>query len=541
MKKYILFTTIILLFFISCNEPSTKQVDNLQVNDEIIIEKLKLDIDLVSLSENQKSMLKLFIKASEFIDSMFFYENFSDYQIVLDTLKDKKKLAKFIYNFGPWDIFNKDEAFLDNVGEKPLGANFYPHDITKKEFEDFKDNNKNSPYTFIRRDENNNLYCVAYHKEFKKYIKEISKLLDSAAELSENEEFANYLQERAIALQTDEYLKSDTMWLNLRENMLDFIIGPVYLTSDKFMHIKMEHQAFILLKDNSWSKKMAKYNSWLKYLQKAIPVPEKYRAEDPGENSSIDVYDVLYIGGSGKVSGVFISMLFPMNTDIQINHGVKNLLFRNIIDYKFYSIVKPLSNIVFVDYQKPFITSDALFVKALLFEMANSLGIRNTVDGKGTVRKALKGDYFISSYLKNMSLSLFLAEKLFEVGELKSGVKEVYFTLVINLLRLIRYGELNSYAISNLVFYNYLVDEKAISYNDNQKIVIDYKKMKEANNELIKEIIIMQGDGDAKRVSEFIEKYNFIDAQLLQIIERINKNNIPTDIQFIEGENILKF
>jgi len=541
MKKYNLLTIIILVIFTSCNESLQKQTNKVQVNDKIIIEKLELDEDLSILSLNQKNMVKIFIEASQYVDSIFFYENFSEYKEVLDTLQNKELLAKFKYNFGPWDMFNKDESFIENIGTKPLGANFYPPDITEKEFEEFNDIDKNSPFTFIRRNEDNKLYCIPYHQELEKYIEKISVLLDTAAELTLNKDFANYLKERAKALQTDDYLKSDTMWLSLHDNRLDFIIGPVFLTIDKFMHIKMDHQSFILLKDNSWTKKMAKYSSWLKYLQKAIPVPEEYRAEDPGENTSIDVYDVLYIGGSGKVGGAFISILFPINSDIQINYGVKNLLFRNVINYKFNSIAKPISDIIFVDYQKPFITSNAFFVNTLLFQMANSLGIRNTVDGKSTVRKILKGNYVTSSYLKNMSLSLFLAEKLYEVGEIKSDIKDVYFTAVINLFRLIRYGELNSYAISNLVFYNYLVQEKAITYNEDNKIVVDYKKMKNANNELIKKIIIMQGNGDAEGISEFIKKYNYIDDELREIVEQINNENIPTDIQFIEGENILKF
>jgi hypothetical protein len=38
------------------------------------------------------------------------------------------------------------------VGEKPKGANFYPADMSKEEFEAFPDKMKNSQYTVIRRD-----------------------------------------------------------------------------------------------------------------------------------------------------------------------------------------------------------------------------------------------------------------------------------------------------------------------------------------------------------------------------------------------------
>ena len=542
MKKNTILTIIIGIFLLfSCKE--TQHNSNKNAEDTIkvatTIRDVNLEADLSALSDNQKTMIKLFIRASELVDSMFFYENLDNFQKVIENITDSATLKKFHYNFGPWDRFAGNQPFINGFGVKPAGGNFYPQNMSTMEFYEFKDSCKFSPYTFLRRNEKGELYCLPYHIEFKNYIDTIVYLLNTAADLAEDPEFAKYLQERAIAMQNDDYYKSDSMWINLRNNKLDFIIGPVYVLDDKLFNIKAEHQSFILLKDTIWTGKMEKYNKWLRFLQKAIPVPEEYRAEEPGTNSSIVVYDALYYGGSGKCGGTLISVVFPIDPKIQISQGIKNLQFKNIIKYKFDAVAKPLSEIILTDKQKPYVTRDAFFVNTILYEMANSLGIRNTINGNGTVRNALKNYFTISDYIKNYSLSLFLADKLFEVGEIKNDLRENYFTFVVDLVRLIRFGEENDYAISNLVCYNYFVENKAITYTRDGTIEINYEKMKEINTKLMQDIIIMQGNGDYSSMKQFIEKYNYIDDNLKAIINRINEQNVPTDIFLNQGMAVL--
>ncbi len=542
MKKITLITILLGLFlFFSCEENKTKNKSDNNDTIKVIttVHEVNLKADLTGLSNNQLQMIKYFIKASDLIDSMFFFENLENYSSVIASIKDSATLKKFKYNFGPWDRFNGNKPFIDGFGDKPQGGNFYPKDMNTMEFYEFDDSCKFNPYTLIRRNENNELYCLPYHVEFKNFIDTIVDLLNKAAELAEDPEFAEYLRQRAIAMQNDDYYQSDSIWINLRNNKLDFIIGPVYVLDDKLFNIKAEHQSFILLKDTVWTGKMEKYNKWLRFLQKAIPVPEEYRAEEPGTSSSIVVYDALYYGGSGKCGGTLISVVFPIDPKIQISQGVKNLQFKNVIKYKFDAVAKPISEIILTQQQKPYITGDAFFVNTILYEMANSLGIRNTINGKGTVRNSLKNYFTISDYIKNYSLSLFLADKLFEVGEIKNDLRENYFTFVVDLIRLIRFGEENDYAISNLVCFNYFVENKAIRYDKDGLITIDYEKMKEINSKLTQDIIIMQGNGDYSAMKQFIEKYNYIDDNLINLINKINQEKVPTDIYLIQGEKVL--
>jgi hypothetical protein len=523
----------------NCKKKSSISINNNEQKISYFIKDVELKFDLSDYKDYQKKMIYKFIKIAHYIDTIFYYENYKNYNIILDTLRDSLLIKKYRLNYGPWERFNNNKPFIAGVGQRPLGLNFYPENITRLEFYEFSDTCKYNPYTFIRRNKNGKLYCVPYHIELKKYVKKISQLLKESAKYAKNIQFAKYLKQRANDILVDNYSKSDSIWLQLKHNTIDFIVGPIYVSEDRFMNIKAEHQAVILIKDTIWTKKLQKYQKWLKFLQKAIPVEAKYRAEDPKINSTIVVANAVYFGGSASTSAPLISEIFPVITYHKHLDGVKNLQFENIINYKFNEILKPISNLILVDYQNRLVSQNAFFENNFLYEMANGLGIRNTINNKGSVHRALKNYYTISNYIKNYTLSLFLADKLFEIGEIKTDLKENYYTFVVNLVRLIRFGNLNDYAIANLVIFNYLSDNEAIIF-DNKKLKINFTAMREVIKKLTSKIITMQGDGNYEAMKTFVNKYDKISSNLEQIIELINTKKTPTDINLVEGSKYLK-
>lgn len=540
MKK-IIFSSIIIfaILVFSCKNKNntTNPVNEPVVNN---LAQVKLEADLSSMTYNQKQVIELLIKASDYIDSIYMFENYENYKIVLDTIKDANLRQRYVINAGPWDRFSNNKPFIKGVGQKPLGANYYPKDIKQLEFYEYKDDCKESPYTFIRRNEKGQLYCIPFNVMLKKYNDSIVSFMNKAASFAQDSAFAAYLKQRAIDLQTDNYVKSDSMWVLMTNSKIDFVIGPIYVTDDKLFNIKTDHHSYLLIKNAEWTKKTEKYNKWLRFLQKALPVPEKYRAEEPGTNSSISVYDAIYLGGSGKCGGTMISLVLPLEPQIQMKYGIRNIQFKNIIEKKFDAVTKPIAEIAIDKNQRSYISSEAFFENAILYEIANSLGIRNTVNGKGTVRKALKNYYIVTDYIKNYIFSLFLAEKLSEVGEITGDLKNNYYTFVANTLRLIRFGTQDDYGLSNLLIFNYFVENKAIVISKNY-ISMDYDKMKEATNQLLTKIIILQGDGDYESVVKFVDTYKNISPELQNIIDEINNSNIPTDMYVIQGKSVLKF
>lgn len=539
MKKYA-FILCLLIFFSNCK-------NNNNENDQLISQKKIDEYALVTLNANienfnasEKHLIKILIDASQLIDSIFWYENTGFLDTTFFSFKDEITRQLYELNFGPWNRLEGNKPFVENIDEKPLGAFFYPPDITLEEFENMQDSLKTSAYTFIRRDSIGNLIVIPYNVVLRNYVEKISTKLIESSELTDNLEFKNYLKLKAEAFLTDNYYDSDTTWLNMKSNTIDIAIGPIDIYEDKFYNCKAEHQAFVLIKDLEWSKKMEKYTLWLPFLQKALPVPEEYRSEEPGEESDINVYEVIFIAGSAKSGGATISQNLPLDAKAQADKGTRNLQFKNIINAKFEAIVFPLSQLVFDKEQRKQVNSDAFFSNVLFTEMAKSLGIKNTLNNKGLVRDALKDCYTVADIVKSYALTLFLAERLFEVGEIKNDLTDNYITFVANILRVIRLGESSSYAKANLICFNYLTDNDAIIFNSNSTITINYEIMRLVINDLSKKIIIMQGDGNYDEISSFIEKYNVKTEGINQLLDIIDENDIPKDIAFEQGINQLK-
>ena len=230
MKSKII-ALVVLVLLSSCKEEKKEDVSNEQTASTEIQNKLnmyvsvKLTTDLTKLSENERKMIPLLVKAADKMNDLFWYEAYGDKSKLLDSITDEatKTFAKI--NYGPWDRLDNNKPFVEGVGEKPAGANFYPTDMTKEEFEAADIVDKTSIYNFVRRDENGKLYSIPYHKQFEKEVKEVSFLLFEAAKLAEDEGLQKYLELRALALLDDNYQPSDFAWMDMKTNTLDLVIG----------------------------------------------------------------------------------------------------------------------------------------------------------------------------------------------------------------------------------------------------------------------------------------------------------------------------
>ncbi len=170
--------------------------------------------------------------------------------------------------------------FLDNVEEKPKGSNIYPADMTKEEFEELGLPDEKGLYSMVRRDEMGKIHTIPYHEYFKDELTKAADHLQAAADICEDPELKNYLVLRAEALLTDQFDESDIAWINMRNNTLDVIIGPIEHYEDKLYNYRTAYEAYILVKDKAWSKKLEKYISYLPELQANLPVDEAYKQEN---------------------------------------------------------------------------------------------------------------------------------------------------------------------------------------------------------------------------------------------------------------------
>ena len=270
---------MLLALVVSCNtEPKTavqKKVDSYAL--------VKIESpDLSGITDNGKEVLNLYKFAADQADSIYWKQCFGD-KMLVENLKDAdlKEYAKI--NYGPWDRLD-GKAFIDGFGaESPLGANFYPKDMTTAEFESMDDPVKTSPYSLIRRGADGRLTSVWYHDAFEYNIDKICNYLKAAADITIKPSVRNYLLKKIDALKTDYYYDSDLAWLEMTDSKMDLIIGPNEVNDDRLLGLKTSYEAYVLLKDLKRTEVLDGFTSILPELQKQIPCEEQYRTFVPGD------------------------------------------------------------------------------------------------------------------------------------------------------------------------------------------------------------------------------------------------------------------
>jgi len=496
-----------------------------------------LTTDVSGLSENQKKMIPLLIEAAEAMDEAFWMEAYGDKSDLMDMIEDPQVRRYAEINYGPWDRLEENEAFIEGVGEKPAGANFYPEDITKEEFEAWDSEAKDDLYTLVRRDDSGNLVTVPYHEAFAEQHKLASEKLKAAAELAEDPGLKKYLNLRAEALLTDEYRESDLAWMDMKDNVIDVVIGPIETYEDQLYGYKAAHETFILVKDTEWSDRLSKYATVLPELQKGLPVPEEYKQETPGRDSDLNAYDVVYVSGDANAGSKTIAINLPNDEEVQLQKGTRRLQLKNAMRGKYDKILVPISETLIAEDQREHITFDAFFGNTMFHEVAHGLGVKNTISGEGTVREALKEHASALEEGKADVLGLYMVTSLREDGIVTEGsIEDNYITFMASIFRSIRFGTSSAHGKANLIRFNFFKEQGAFSYNeDTQTYRVNFDKIEEATNALSRKILTLQGDGDYEGVSEFVKNYGQVGEQLQASLDRVDAKGIPTDITFEQG------
>lgn len=543
--KYFALVAMVAVAFIACDnkkpepvqEPVQEQTTHL--SDKYAEYTLTTNID--HLSDNEREMLRLLFEAADIMDGLFWNENYGDKDELMAKIGDNadiKKLATTAY--GPWDGLDGNKPFVDGIGAKPAGAQFYPSDMTEEEWNAFDDPNKTSQYTMIVRDENGALKCVWYHDYFAEQIEKAASLLDKASELAGDKEFATYLKLRAQALRTDDYLESDMQWMDVRNNNIDMVIGPIENYTDARYGIKASHEAFILIKDQEWTKQLARYASFVPALQKQLPVPAQYKKEVPGSDVDLAAYDVVYYAGDCNANSKTIAINLPNDERVQLQRGTRKLQLKNAMQAKFDKILDPISKELMTPESLEHIKFDAFFANVMFHETAHGMGIKNTITGKGTVREALGNQYNALEEAKADVLGLYLVTKLAEMGEYtNTTMEDNYTTFMAGIFRSVRFGAASAHGKANMLTFNYFQNEGAFVRDEQGKYAIDFEKMKVAVEKLAGDILQHQGNGDYEATKAWMGEMTVIKPELQADLDRVNAAGIPTDIYFNMGPQVL--
>jgi len=546
MKRYyLLFLSIVMvLFSISSCQPNKKEVK--KTSDTVMQRKLanyakvKLSADLSHLSDGQVKLFSHLLKAADAIDELYWLQAYGDKNALLEKMGDDSDMKAYaMINYGPWDRLDGFAPFTDDYPPRPLGVGFFPGDLNQNNFFSIAGNDKFEPFTVIKKDEQGNFKVLPYHIAYETQINKAVEEIRKGAELCECADFKAYLLQRADDLLIDNFEKSDDLWLNLHDNKIDFVVGPIENREDHLIWTKYSYGAFILLRNTEWTKNAEKFALLLPYLQKNLPVDDKYKTETPEANSDIVIYDVLYNAGFCNAGSKLIGLNLPTGTE-RIIANSRKVYFKNVMEAKFEKILQPISNLVIDEKQRKHVKFTSFFQNTVFYEISNSLGVSQTINNKGSVKEALKEHDITIRELKNDVLRMFFITKLHEMRELKDvDLMDNYVTYMADVFRSIRFGVTDAQGVANMIRFNHFKEQEAFKYNPKTGTYkVNFYKMKKAIESLSKLVLEIQGNGNFNSASVIIRDKGFIHNELLNNLYRIQRARIPKDVVYDQGDEL---
>ncbi len=541
MKARIIYTFMIMLSILlaGCNSEEKKLTEEMKANLAKFKE-VTLTTDLGWLTSQEREIIGILTDVAAIMDDIYWKEAYGDRDELFVQIENEYAKEYVKIHYGPWDRLNGNAPFLPGFGEKPAGAQFYPEDMTVEEFEAWDDPAKASLYTIIRRDPEGKLMAVPYSEAFQEEHSRAATLLNRAAGLAEDEGLKKYLTMRADALLTNEYQPSDFAWMEMKNSNIDFVVGPIENYEDALYGYKAAHEAFVLVKDPEWSARLAKYNAMLPDLQAGLPVAAEYKAEKPGTDADMNVYDAIYYAGDCNAGSKTIAINLPNDPEIHLAVGSRKLQLKNSMKAKFDNILMPIAERLIDESQRQHITFDAFFENTTFHEVSHGMGVKNTINGNGPVREALKEQYAALEEAKADIMGLYLVTKLYEMGEITSGeVMNNYVTFFAGIFRSSRFGASSAHGKANMLSMKYFADNGAFMLQENGYYKVNLDEMKAAVVSLVEKILTVQGDGDYDTARAWIEGDGVMTEDLRAALDRVNAAGIPVDIVFKQGKEVL--
>jgi len=504
-----------------------------------------LTADTAKLSPKDQQALAKIIEASKLLDPLFLRQVWSGNAALEAKLKadnsdaGRQRLNYFYINDGPWSRIDNNEPFIEGVPhEKPPNANAYPDDMTKDEFDKWvaglsEDEKKKATGFFylIRRDASGKLMTVPYSQAYKEYLEPAAKLLREAASLTSNKTLANFLNKRADAFASDDYYDSDVAWMEL-DSPIDVTIGPYETYEDELFSYKASFEAYVTLRDDVETAKLAKFSQHLQELENNLPIDPKYRNPKLGAASPIRVVNEVFGSGEGNSGVQTAAFNLPNDERVVKEKGSKRVMLKNVQDAKFNKTLIPISQVVLSPAQRATLSFDAFFTHILCHELMHGLGPHNITVGseQTTVRKQLKDLYSAIEEAKADMTGLWALQFMIDKGLFeKSLERSLYSTYLASMFRSVRFGITEAHGRGVAMQFNYLTDEGAIKFDEaTGTFSVDDSRIKDAVRKLTHDLLTLEAEGSYTKAKEISDKYAVIRPPMKQALDKLT--NVPVDI-----------
>lgn len=553
MKKIIFYSSVFVFLITGCADSIENEEVKMLKSKIVQFAPAKINYDDSILSDKDKLAVEKLYYAARIMDEIFLEQVYSQNNQIKSKLEssnndiDKLKLEYFNIMFGPFDRLDENKSFVDGY-KKPLGANFYPENISKEEFISWIENNPTeresfiSNFTVIRR-EGEKLVALPYSEIYNDKLSKASLLLREAAGLSENLSLKNYLLKRAAAFETNDYYESDVAWMDLKDHKIEIVIGPYEVYEDELFNYKAAFECFLTIVDAEEGKRLEKFSSYLTEIEKNLPYNDNYKNFNRGLESPIIVANEIFSAGDTKAGTQTLAFNLPNDERVRQAKGSKKVMLKNIHEAKFEKLLYPISKLTLDQSEHSFVTFDAFFNHTLMHEISHGVGPGFiTVDGRKTeVGKELKETYSKIEECKadilGMYNNLYMIEKGIYLQKMRD---EFYATFLGGIFRSIRFGIRSAHGAGNAIIYNYLLEKGAYIYNNETVTVkVNRDKIYPVIKELAGKILTIQAEGNYNEAKELIDKYAIESPSMMALRNKLK--DLPVDIKPIfEIENRFK-
>ncbi|MCX6134691.1 MAG: peptidase [Ignavibacteriales bacterium] len=505
---------------------------------------VEITADVSKLSDGDKKALVKLFEASRILDRLYTRQVWSGNETLRSKLEADKtpegalRLEYFNINMNPWSVLDHDAPFIEGAPPRPGGANFYPEDMTKEEFnawvEKLPDAEKQKATGFfytVHRDADRKLALVPFNEEYRDFLEPAAKLLHEAAALTTNASLKSFLSKRGDAFLSNDYYGSDVAWMDL-DSPLEPTIGPYEVYMDDLFNYKAAFESFITLRNDGETNKLATFSKHLQDVENNLPINPKYRNPKLGASAPIRVVDEVLVGGEARAGVQTAAFNLPNDERITREKGSKRVMLRNVQEAKFKNVLVPIARIAVDASQQSKIAFEPFFTHILAHELMHGLGPHTiAVNGKQTtVRQQMKDLGSALEEAKADIAGLFALQYLIDKGVVAKSVEEpMYITYLAGTFRSVRFGINDAHGKGMVLQFNYLMDLGAIVYDAaSGTFKVNIAAMKDASQRLTGDIMTIQAEGSYEKAKALFDKYVVIRPEMKAVLEKLS--DVPTDI-----------
>jgi hypothetical protein len=510
---------------------------------------VEMRVDTAGLSPGDRKALVKLIEAARLIDDIFLNQLWSGNQAMYAQLKKdttplgKARLDYFWLSKGPWSDLDDHAAFIGGAPPRKLpGANFYPEDMHREEFEawakalpEAERQQAEGFFTVIRRDSAQKLTIVPYSREYGHDLTRAAQLLHEAARVTDNESLRRFLNLRADAFLSNDYYASDVAWMDL-DAPLDITIGPYETYNDEVFGYKASYEAYVNLRDDRETQRLQSFSGHLQEIEDHLPMEPRYRNPKLGALAPIRVVNQILAAGDGAHGVRTAAYNLPNDERVVQEKGSKRVMLKNVQEVKFHAVLEPIAARVLPAAAQADLSFDSFFEHILAHELSHGIGPHQIqVAGRATsARQEMKELYSAIEEAKADITGLFMLQYLFDHGMGGGATAEhrLYTTFLASAFRSLRFGLTEAHGKGMALQFNYLSDKGAFVANPDGTFAVNYEKIKPAVRDLTHDLLTLEAEGNYPGARKMLDTLGVVRPAMQKALDRLK--DLPTDIRPID-------